>query len=58
MHALPTLFLYLIPFVLIGVAAKRWMTRNGVDLAAGRAVGDPRRWRSRFLLGIWRHESE
>ena len=58
MHALLTLFLYLTPFVLIGVAAKRWMAQNGTDLATVRAEGDPRRKRSRFLLGIWRHEPE
>jgi hypothetical protein len=58
MHALLTLFVYLIPFVLIGIAAKRWMARNGTNLAAVRAEGDPQRKQSRFLLGIWRREPE
>jgi hypothetical protein len=56
MQALLTLFVYLIPFVIIGIAAKHWMAQNGVNLAAARAEGDPQRKRSRFLLGIWRQE--
>jgi hypothetical protein len=58
MHPLLTLAAYLIPFVIIGIAAKRWMKQHGVNLAVVRAEGDPERKRSRFLLGIWRHEPE
>ena len=58
MHALLTLFVYLTPFVIIGIAAKRFMAQHGVNLAAVRAEGDPARKRSRFLLGIWRTEPE
>ncbi|MBV9202671.1 MAG: hypothetical protein JOY83_23650 [Alphaproteobacteria bacterium] len=51
-----TLALYLAPFVILGLAMKRWMARKGVNLSDVRAEGNPHRRRSRFLLGIWRHE--
>lgn len=57
MRALLTLAAYLTPFLLIGVAAKNWMKRKGVDLTDVHAEGDPhRKRRPRFLLGIWRDE--
>ena len=57
MRALLTLAIYLTPFMLIGIAAKRWMRRKGVGLSDVRAEGDPHRVkRPRFLLGIWRDE--
>jgi hypothetical protein len=56
MNALLTLSIYLVPFLIIGIAAKWWIARRAIDLAHVRAEGDPHRKRSRFLLGIWRHE--
>jgi hypothetical protein len=54
--ALLKLVIYITPFLIIGIAAKRWMGRHGVPLAEARAAGSPHRRRSRFLLGIWRRE--
>jgi hypothetical protein len=55
--ALLTVAVYITPFLLIGLAAKIWIKRKGVDLSDVQAEGDPQRpRRSRFLLGIWRHE--
>jgi hypothetical protein len=52
-----TLAVYVAPFVVIGVAAKLWMRRRGVELTDVQAEGDPhRKRRPRFLLGIWRDE--
>ena len=43
--------------LLIGIAAKLWIRRKVVTLSDVQAEGDPKReGRSRFLLGIWRHE--
>ena len=43
--------------LLIGVAAKIWIKRKGVELSDVQAEGDPnRKRRARFLLGIWRAE--
>jgi hypothetical protein len=56
MDALLTLAVYLVPFLVIGIAAKHWIGRKGVGLADVRAEGGPGRKRSRFLLGIWRHD--
>jgi hypothetical protein len=48
---------YLTPFLLIGVAAKIWMKRKGVELSDVQAEGGAhRKRRPRFLLGIWRDE--
>lgn len=55
-HALLTLALYLVPFLVIGVAAKRWISRRSVSLSDVQAEGTPHRARSRFLLGIWRRD--
>ena len=58
MLALVNVAIYLLPFLAIALIAKRWMTRNGVELSDVQAEGDPnRKKRSRFLLGIWRDES-
>jgi hypothetical protein len=51
-----TLGIYLAPFLIIGIVVTRWMARRGVGLADVRAEGNPHRRRSRFLLGIWRHD--
>jgi len=58
MDGLLTLTIYLAPFLLIGIATKWWVGRRSVALSDVRAEGDPQRKRSRFLLGIWRHEPE
>jgi hypothetical protein len=56
-NALLTLAIYITPFLLIGIAAKLWIRRKAVALSDVQAEGDPKReGRSRFLLGIWRHE--
>jgi hypothetical protein len=56
MDALLTLTMYLAPFLIVGILAKRWAARKAVSLPEVRVEGDPRRKRSRFLLGIWRHD--
>jgi len=56
MDALLTLAIYLVPFLIIGIAVKRWVSRNTVSLPEVGAEGEPGRKRSRFLLGIWRHD--
>jgi hypothetical protein len=56
-RALVIVAIYFLPFLAIAVIAKRWMTRNGVELSDVQAEGDPnRKKRPRFLLGIWRDE--
>ena len=56
-RAVLTLAAYVTPFILIGVAAKIWIKRKGVELSDFQTEGDPHRpKRSRFLLGIWRQE--
>jgi hypothetical protein len=56
MDALLTLAIYLAPFLIIGMLAKRWTARKTVSLSEVRAEGDLGRKRSRFLLGVWRHD--
>ena len=57
MGALLTVAVYITPFLLIGLAAKIWIKRKGVDLNDVQAEGDTnRKRRPRFLLGIWRDE--
>jgi hypothetical protein len=57
MDALFTLAVYVVPFVVIGIVAKRWIDRNNTQLSDVQAEGDPnRKTRPRFLLGIWRDE--
>lgn len=56
MDTLLILAIYLVPFLLIGVAARRWMRRKGVGLQDVHAEGSPERTRARFLLGIWRRD--
>jgi hypothetical protein len=51
-RALLTIAVYITPFLLIGVAAKIWIKRKGVDLSDVQAEGDPnRKRRPRFFLG-------
>ena len=56
MHALFTAAIYFGTFLLIGLAAKRWLSRT-VDLSdvQGQAGAD-RKPRRVFLLGVWRKE--
>ena len=56
MHALFIAAIYLGTFLLIGFAAKRWLSRT-VDLSdvQGQA-GTKRKPRQVFLLGVWRKE--
>ena len=56
LDALLKLVIYITPFLIIGIAVKRWMARHGVSLSEVRSEGSPHRKRSRFLLGIWRRE--
>ena len=55
MRALLTVAVYITPFLLIGVAAKIWIKRKGVELSDVQAEGDPnRKRRARFLLAACR----
>lgn len=55
--ALLVLAIYVIPFIVIGIVAKRWFARKDVGLSDVQAEADPNRARRpRFLLGIWRNE--
>ena len=61
LHALLVLAIYLVPFLLLGFLAKRWLgrwsERRGVDLVEYRADQGPHRGERRaFLLGFWRKE--
>jgi hypothetical protein len=57
MDALLILAVYVAPFVVLGIIAKRWIDRRNVGLSDVQAEGDPnRKRRPRFLLGIWRDE--
>ena len=57
MGALTTLAIYLVPFLVIGIAAKLLMKRRAVDLSDVQAQAGPNRRKHRaFLLGAWRTE--
>jgi hypothetical protein len=57
MRALETLVIYVMPFLIIGIAAKLLMKRRGVDLSDVQAQAGPsRKARKVFLLGAWRNE--
>jgi len=56
LNALLKLVIYITPFLIIGIAVKRWMAHRSVTLSEVRAEGSARRKQSRFLLGIWRHD--
>jgi hypothetical protein len=55
-EALARFVIYVVPFVALAVGVRAWMNRR-VNLSDVQAEGDPKRVRSRFLLGIWRRES-
>jgi hypothetical protein len=58
MHALETLLIYLVPFLVIGLAARLLMKRSSVDLTDVQSqAGANRRPRRVFLLGGWRKEA-
>jgi hypothetical protein len=54
-NPLLTLAIYILPFVAIVIAARLWMRRK-VSLSEVQSAGDPKRERSRFLLGVWRRD--
>ena len=57
MWALQTLAIYLVPFLMIGIAIKLLMKRYGVDLSDVQKQAGPKRGPRRiFLLGGWRTE--
>jgi hypothetical protein len=57
MRALVVGFIYFGSFIAIGLAARGWMRRNGVELSdVQRQAGPNRRKRTLFLLGVWRSE--
>jgi len=50
-------FIYFGTFMAIGLAARWWMRRNGVELSdVQRQAGPNRGKRTLFLLGVWRSE--
>lgn len=57
MEALTVLAIYLVPFVILGVVAKKLMSRRGVSLTDIQADAGPNRRKGpQFLLGFWRKE--
>jgi hypothetical protein len=57
MRALVVGIIYFGSFIAIGLAARWWMRRNGVELSdVQRQAGQNRRKRTLFLLGVWRSE--
>jgi hypothetical protein len=57
MRALGTLAIYVIPFLIIGIAVRLLMKRRSVDLTDVQAqAGANRKPRKVFLLGAWRRE--
>ena len=57
MRALVVGFIYFGTFIAIGLAARWWMRRHGVELSdVQRQAGLNRGKRTLFLLGVWRSE--
>jgi hypothetical protein len=57
MRTLVNTAITVVPFVIIGIAVKLFMTRKGVELSDVQAqAGQNRRPRKIFLLGAWRKE--
>jgi hypothetical protein len=57
MRALVVGFIYFGSFIAIGLAARWWMRRAGVELSdVQKQAGPNRRKRTLFLLGVWRKE--
>jgi hypothetical protein len=59
MEALLTAAIYVVPFLVLGIAARIWLRRHSVGLSDAQAEADPNRAkRPVFLLGIWRDDRE
>ena len=59
MEALLTAAIYVVPFLVFGIAARIWLRRRSVALSDAQAEADPNRTkRPVFLLGIWRDGRE
>jgi hypothetical protein len=59
MEALLTAAIYVVPFLVLGIAARIWLRRHSVALSDAQAEADPNRAkRPVFLLGIWRDGRE
>ena len=57
MNPLEMFAIYIVPFIVLGIAAKLYMRSHGVDLADVQdQAGTNRRPRKVFLLGSWRTE--
>lgn len=57
MHALEMFAVYVTPFLILGMVAKRWLSRHAVDLGdVHDLAGKNRGTRKVFLLGSWRSE--
>ena len=57
MRALVVGFIYFGTFIAIGLVARWWMRRNGVDLSDVQRQAGPNRGKPKlFLLGFWRSE--
>jgi hypothetical protein len=57
MRALVVGFIYFGTFIAIGLTARWWMRRHGVELSdVQRQAGPNRGKRKLFLLGVWRSE--
>jgi hypothetical protein len=54
MNPLLTLALYLVPFLLLALAVRRWMARKGLRLDEIQGERNFNRKQPRFLLGFWR----
>ena len=57
MSAFTVLAIYLIPFLVIGIAARLLMKRRAIDLTEVQAEAGPKRRKNKgFLLGAWHAE--
>ena len=57
MQALETFAIYVTPFLILGLVAKRLLERYAIDLTDAQAQAGPKRAaRKVFLLGSWRSE--
>lgn len=59
MAALLIVAIYLVPFLVLAIAARIWLNRKTVALSDAQAEADPSRAkRPVFLLGIWRNNKD
>jgi hypothetical protein len=55
MEALLTAAIYMVPFLVLAIAARIWLGRRSIALSDAQAEADPNRAkRPVFLLGLWR----